>query len=638
MKKLLFLLFCITTSIYAQTPTPTRNIAGFGAGFSTNDMHSSAIFEGRSTTKGFLFPRMTTTQRNAIVSPALSLIIFNTTVGEYNFYNGSSWESFGGGGGSSNDLNTTTLLGNFTEQNIEFQAGAGIDFNTGIFNLNLMQNSLTDNRTQGLPDGDGTLVLSVNDSFADDSGNIIQTVNDILSAGNESTSNDLIFRFNSNVFTRFDRLSNSGRLGFWDFGISTLEPNTFFDKDRLYLSNGGIDRMQVSRNSILMQSTFNNTEFYYNKMNINGVDYLYPNTATSRIATLLDIPSPASQDLEITLGNGNVANDLPIILGSTVDDVVATFSNNELVMENIVNLDYATFSINKVEIRNETSLSSLGLLHDRISRIKGDFQTDLIFTNPTVNREIVFQDEDGVVAFQADVENKVFANPPITGATKTKITYDSKGLVTAGSDLTNADLPTIDATKIADGSVTDSEFQYISTLSSNAQTQINSKENKSLSAHTFRANNTSSTADGTEITYRHSGQLSYTGTPTFTFTTSAPSGTESKSYNWQQIGNRVVVDFVFDYSTAGSGVTQIQIPMPSDLPDPVVPTGFTGASVLLYIGTGQAAVGLTQTGASTSDMFSAIRRNASDTDFEFIISATSAGYRVFRMTIEYPVN
>ena len=34
----------------------------------------------------------------------------------------------------------------------------------------------------------------------------------------------------------------------------------------------------------------------------------------------------------------------------------------------------------------------------------------------------------------------------------------------------------IDATKIADGSVTSTEFQYINSLSSNAQTQLDAKQ------------------------------------------------------------------------------------------------------------------------------------------------------------------
>jgi len=80
-------------------------------------------------------------------------------------------------------------------------------------------------------------------------------------------------------------------------------------------------------------------------------------------------------------------------------------------------------------------------------------------------------------ATQTALDGKVDENTAITGATKTKITYDSKGLVTAGEDITASDLPSaIDATKIADGSVTNAEFQYIGGLTSDAQTQLNGKQ------------------------------------------------------------------------------------------------------------------------------------------------------------------
>jgi len=46
---------------------------------------------------------------------------------------------------------------------------------------------------------------------------------------------------------------------------------------------------------------------------------------------------------------------------------------------------------------------------------------------------------------ELDIE-KVSANSAITGATKTKITYDAKGLVTGGADLLNSDLPVMTAT------------------------------------------------------------------------------------------------------------------------------------------------------------------------------------------------
>ena len=52
---------------------------------------SSALLDVNSTTQGFLLPRMTTTQRNAISSPATGLEIFNTTTGRKEYYNGTYW-------------------------------------------------------------------------------------------------------------------------------------------------------------------------------------------------------------------------------------------------------------------------------------------------------------------------------------------------------------------------------------------------------------------------------------------------------------------------------------------------------------------------------------------------------------------
>jgi hypothetical protein len=53
---------------------------------------ASAIVEIQSTTKGFLPPRMTTTQRNAIASPAAGLMIYNTTTAKLNVYT-TAWEA-----------------------------------------------------------------------------------------------------------------------------------------------------------------------------------------------------------------------------------------------------------------------------------------------------------------------------------------------------------------------------------------------------------------------------------------------------------------------------------------------------------------------------------------------------------------
>ena len=52
---------------------------------------ASAILQVDSTTKGFLPPRMTTTQKNAIASPASGLILYDSTTNKLCCYNGSTW-------------------------------------------------------------------------------------------------------------------------------------------------------------------------------------------------------------------------------------------------------------------------------------------------------------------------------------------------------------------------------------------------------------------------------------------------------------------------------------------------------------------------------------------------------------------
>lgn len=54
---------------------------------------ASAILQANSTTQGFLPPRMTTTEKNAIATPAQGLIVFDTTLVKLCVYNGSAWET-----------------------------------------------------------------------------------------------------------------------------------------------------------------------------------------------------------------------------------------------------------------------------------------------------------------------------------------------------------------------------------------------------------------------------------------------------------------------------------------------------------------------------------------------------------------
>jgi hypothetical protein len=54
---------------------------------------ASSILNVTSTTKGFLPPRMTTTQKNAISSPAEGLVVYDTVLKKLCVYTGSAWET-----------------------------------------------------------------------------------------------------------------------------------------------------------------------------------------------------------------------------------------------------------------------------------------------------------------------------------------------------------------------------------------------------------------------------------------------------------------------------------------------------------------------------------------------------------------
>jgi len=60
--------------------------------------NSSAILDMTSTSKGILIPRMNSSQRTAILTPATGLLVFDTDLSGFMFYNGSTWTAIGGGG------------------------------------------------------------------------------------------------------------------------------------------------------------------------------------------------------------------------------------------------------------------------------------------------------------------------------------------------------------------------------------------------------------------------------------------------------------------------------------------------------------------------------------------------------------
>ena len=69
------------------------NSAG-STGIGTTTPNASAKLEVSSTTQGVLLPRMTTTQKNAISSPAEGLEVYDLTLHQKSYYNGTTWINY----------------------------------------------------------------------------------------------------------------------------------------------------------------------------------------------------------------------------------------------------------------------------------------------------------------------------------------------------------------------------------------------------------------------------------------------------------------------------------------------------------------------------------------------------------------
>src|SRR6185295_3669881 len=96
---LIFLLIAQTALGAGETGFPNGITASKGRFGLAGTPDSKAALEVNSTTKAFLPPRMTTTQRDAISSPTEGSVIYNTTTKELNRYNGTAWAAVGGGAG-----------------------------------------------------------------------------------------------------------------------------------------------------------------------------------------------------------------------------------------------------------------------------------------------------------------------------------------------------------------------------------------------------------------------------------------------------------------------------------------------------------------------------------------------------------
>jgi hypothetical protein len=102
-----------------------NNRVGIGTG------SPGALLDLSSTSSGFLLPRMTAAQRNAISTPATGLQVFNTDSNRVNFYDGSAWQELVGSTATSaspilqngNSFGAPVVIGSNDAQNVQIETG-----------------------------------------------------------------------------------------------------------------------------------------------------------------------------------------------------------------------------------------------------------------------------------------------------------------------------------------------------------------------------------------------------------------------------------------------------------------------------------------------------------------------------------
>jgi len=138
-----FCIACVFACLFGIFGLSSVQAQSVGINTSGATPHASAILDVSSESKGVLIPRMNQAQRDAIVSPATGLMIYqvNNTPGFY-YFNGSAWAAVGG---SSNAGAQVALFATKTSNAQVLPLGNGV--NTG--DLVTFNNVITSNATLG---------------------------------------------------------------------------------------------------------------------------------------------------------------------------------------------------------------------------------------------------------------------------------------------------------------------------------------------------------------------------------------------------------------------------------------------------------------------------------------------------------
>ncbi len=262
-------------------------------GIGTTTPNTSAMLDINSTTKGLLVPRMTLIEKNAIVTPANGLLIYQTDgVSGFWYYDGTSWQPFGA------DLDWTV---SGTDM---YNANTG---NVGVGNVAPTAKFHVTGTT--VPSTSGTTTLYTNDFST---GGVTNTLN----AGNVCTTTPNIWHVSA-TSSNASCTTCTGNRAYIQYSSSCAQDQT------------------ITEGNFTPTTTSINISFNYGYNYFSGDSFtvtLYNETTTTVVATLLnltaDVLDASYLGTQTVVAGNNYSLKFQYIgdndWGAAVDDVLIT--------------------------------------------------------------------------------------------------------------------------------------------------------------------------------------------------------------------------------------------------------------------------------------------------------------------------
>ena len=346
------------------------------------------------------------------------------------------------------------------------------------------------------------------------------------------------------------------------------------------------------------------------------------------------VPSQKAIKAYVDNNTGTVTSVAALTLGTTGTDLSSTVANNTTTPVITLNVPDASATARGVVTTGTQTLagaktfstapilSSLTASQILATDASKNIQSLTTATYPSLTELSYVKGVTSSLQTQINGKQATLTNPVTGTGTNNEIAYFNTTGSTIGS-LTTGTYPSL------------TELSYVKGVTSALQTQLAAKQDLSLSAYSFRANNTASTANATDTTYRDPGEQTYTGTASWTGTT-APSGTTNHSYRWSQVGKLVTLRINLSYTVAGNALTLVSMTLPTDCPTPASPSGVTAANEIICYGAGALATAKTVvTFATIGATIAGLRRNNANTGYDVVVTRPSTAWQYAYATIQY---